>query len=161
MEIGRDLDCRVIQEPYTAFKSKGERRIANFLGKNSIQYRYEPAVAVHSEQDKPRIWYPDFYLPEFKSYIEYYGMAGKPCYDQGIKRKEDVYSKMGLDVMPVYPWMFKEDWKGYLMRGLKRNVDRQYRNLKTKPYWSGMQNTHYKGIPKSFSGYCRGHIGGY
>jgi hypothetical protein len=46
-------------------------------------------------------WYPDFHLPEFETYIEYYGLAGKQDYDKGIKTKEAVYSKMGLDVISV------------------------------------------------------------
>ena len=45
------------------FKSKGERRIAYFLDSNSIKYKYEPGVLVDSVGQKPRIWYPDFYLP--------------------------------------------------------------------------------------------------
>ena len=156
MDANSNLDYRLMKESYGNFKSEGERRIASFLKGNSIKYRYEPALAVNSEQGKPRIWYPDFYLPEFKTYIEYYGMAGKPCYDQGIKQKENVYSKMGLDVVSVYPWMFKEDWKGYLMKGLKRNIDRQYRSFNRTPYWRRKAFSIYKGA-KPFVGYRRGH----
>lgn len=159
MDVNQNLDYRLMKGPKGNFKSKGERKIASFLGENSIKYKYEYALAVHSEQGKLRIWYPDFYLPEFKSYIEYYGMAGKPCYDQGIKQKESVYSKMGLDVVSVYPWMFKEDWKGYLMKGLKRNIDRQYRSFIRAPYWRS-QAPIYKGV-KPLLGYRRGYTGRY
>jgi hypothetical protein len=55
-------------------------------------------------------------------------------YDKGIKVKESAYLKSGLDVIPVYPWMFSEDWRGYLMRELKRRTIRSYRSLPTKPY---------------------------
>jgi len=117
------------------FKSEGERRIAYFLEDNSIRYQYEPGVLVNSD-DKPRIWYPDFHLPEFATYIEYFGLAGKQDYDKGIKTKETVYSKMGLNVMPVYPWMFAEDWQGYIMKELKNVTVQRYRKLMNKPYWS-------------------------
>ena len=50
------------------FKSEGERRIAYFLDDNRIRYQYEPGVLVNTAYDKPRIWYPDFHLPEFASY---------------------------------------------------------------------------------------------
>ncbi len=40
------------------FKSKGERRIADFLDNNRIQYQYEAGVLVYQAKDKPRIWYP-------------------------------------------------------------------------------------------------------
>ncbi len=47
------------------FKSDGERRIAYFLDTNLIKYQYEPGVLVNAAENKPRIWYPDFHLPEF------------------------------------------------------------------------------------------------
>ena len=81
-------------------------------------------------------WYPDFHLAEFATYIEYFGLAGKQDYDKGIKTKEAVYSKMGLDVISVYPWMFAEDWHGYIMKELKNVTVQRYRKLINKPYWS-------------------------
>ena len=118
------------------FKSEGERRIAYFLGSNSIKYIYEPGVLINSAQQKPRIWYPDFYLPEFGAYVEYYGLVGNQNYVKGIKTKESMYSKIGMDVIPVYPWMFNKNWRGYIMKELKRTTHRRYRNLMTKKYWS-------------------------
>ena len=117
------------------FKSKGESKIAYFLDDNLIKYQYEPGVLVKGKRDKNRIWYPDFYLPEFKSYIEYYGMTGSRAYAHGIKAKEAVYKQMGMDVISVYPWMFRENWKGYVMRELERNTARKYKSLMAKPYW--------------------------
>ena len=119
---------------YPKFKSEGERRIAYFLYNNSIKYKYESGILINSDS-KPRIWYPDFHLPEFETYIEYFGLAGNSNYDKGIKTKETMYSKMGLDVIPVYPWMFAEDWEGYIMKGLKNVTAHRYRNLMNKPYW--------------------------
>ena len=122
------------------FKSKGEKKIAYFLDQNSIKYQYEPALILESRMDKPRIWYPDFHLPDFKTYIEYFGMTGDLCYERGIKRKETAYARSGVNVISVYPWMFNENWKGYIMDELKRNVSRQHRNLSNKPYWISSQN---------------------
>ena len=132
----QNLESTIIDHTRAKFKSSGERRIANFLDKNCIKYQYEPAVLVNTGDNRPRIWYPDFYLPEFKNYIEYFGMAGNHAYDEGIKRKESVYLKMGLDVLSIYPWMFNENWQGYVMKQLERNIKRQYRTLMEKPYWS-------------------------
>ncbi|NIO22376.1 MAG: hypothetical protein GTN76_17035, partial [Candidatus Aenigmarchaeota archaeon] len=83
-------------------------------------YHYEPGVLVNSVYEKPRIWYPDFYLPEFGAYIEYFGLVGKQNYDGGIKTKEDAYSKTGLEVIPVYPWTFAGNWQGYIMKELEQ-----------------------------------------
>ncbi len=126
------------------FKSEGERRIAYFLDTNSIAYQYEPGVLVNSSGNKQRIWYPDFYLPEFKTYIEYYGLVGNQNYASGIKTKESVYSKMRLDVISVYPWMFNENWERYIMKELERTAVRRYKNLMGKGYWSKQRSTPYR-----------------
>ena len=137
------------------FKSEGELRIASFLDSNSIRYQYEPGILVRFPYDKARIWYPDFYLPEFGSYIEYYGLVGRQNYDRGIKTKETVYFKMGIDVIPVFPWTFTEDWEGYIMKELETKTIDAYKNLMSKPYWSERgsgsqpyaphhQSSHYK-----------------
>ena len=131
------------------FKSEGERRIAYFLKDNSIRYQYESGVLINSD-NKPRIWYPDFHLPEFGTYVEYYGLAGKQDYDKGIKTKEATYSKMGLNMVPVYPWMFAEDWKGYIMKELKNVTVQRYRKLMSKPYWSRTSSRPYCNSFRSF-----------
>lgn len=125
------------------FKSEGERRIAYFLDDNSIRYQYEPGILVQTSYDKTRIWYPDFYLPEFSSYIEYFGMVGKEGYNDGIKTKLSTYQQMGMDVIPVYPWTFSGDWHRYIMDKLESTTLRRYNNLKTKKYWSQRQAIPY------------------
>jgi hypothetical protein len=143
-------------------KSEGERKIARFLGENSIRYHYEPGILVHHPKGKPRIWYPDFHLPEFGVYIEYYGLCGRQNYDRGIKAKQSAYVKTGLKVIPVYPWTFNGDWKGYIMKELRDGSIQSYRNLMDKPYWrqgggvhhqsrvSHGQRVHYGGFKKGY-----------
>ena len=130
------LESRLDGYIQSDFKSAGERKIAYFLNNNLIDYRYEAGVLVNTTRKQPRIWYPDFYLPEFKSYVEYFGVQNDPAYVKGIKFKESAYRRMGINVIAMYPWMFKENWHGYLMRGLKRNTQHNYRRLMSKPYWS-------------------------
>ena len=116
------------------FKSEGERKIAYFLDENEIRYQYEPGVLVNTSYDKPRLWYPDFYLPEFASYIEYFGLAGKQNYDDGIKTKLSTYNKMGLHVIPLYPWTFSENWQKYIMNELETTTCRRYQSLMSTKY---------------------------
>jgi hypothetical protein len=134
------LEGKINQTDRNRYKSKGERKIADFLGCNNIQYLYEAPVLINSYDSKARIWYPDFYLPEFKTYIEYYGLAGNPDYDLGIKKKELSYQKSGIEVISLYPWSFRKDWRGYIMQELESNILRQYHDLMAKPYWS--KNNH-------------------
>ena len=126
---------QIVGQKTPQLKSEGELKIARFLEENSIKYHYEPGVLVYYPRDKPRIWYPDFYLPEFTTYIEYFGLSGKQQYDQGMKAKESIYSKMGLSVIPIFPWTFTENWEGYIMNELKQKTVDSYKNLMSKPYW--------------------------
>jgi len=139
------------------FKSQGERRIAYFLEDNLIRYQYEPGLLVNSGDKKPRIWYPDFYLPEFVTYIEYFGLAGEQNYDQGIRKKKEVYSAMGLDVIPLYPWNFCEDWQQYIMKEVEKITIRRYRDLMSKPYWPQNKSTTYHHNTPTRHGYHQGH----
>lgn len=134
--MGNGLEGRINQGDRSRYKSEGERKIADFLGRNKIRYLYEAPVLINSYDSKARIWYPDFYLPEFKTYIEYYGLAGDPDYDLGIKKKELSYQKSGIDVISIYPRMFRKDWRGYIMQELENNILRRYHDLMAKPYWS-------------------------
>jgi len=137
--MNQTLEHKLRDKERPKLRSEGERRIADFLEGNSIRYHYEPALLVNSDQ-KPRIWYPDFYLPEFGAYIEYFGLVGIQNYDDGIKRKETLYSKAGLAVIPVYPWAFSENWEEYIMSELRRITIDRYSNLMTKPYWTSRHN---------------------
>ena len=137
--MNQTLEHKLRNPEHTNLRSEGERRIAYFLEANSIKYQYEPALLINSDQ-KPRIWYPDFYLPEFTTYIEYFGLVGKQNYDDGIKRKETLYAKTGLEVIPVYPWTFSGDWEGHIMNELERITIHRYKSLMTKPYWAGHPN---------------------
>jgi hypothetical protein len=133
--MNQTLEHKLKDQGHPNLKSEGERRIAYFLESNSIKYHYEPPVLINSDE-KPRIWYPDFYLPEFGAYIEYFGLVGHQNYDNGIKIKETLYSKAGLEVIPVYPWTFTENWQEYIMNELEHITIRHYQNLMAKPYWS-------------------------
>ena len=124
------------------FRSEGERRIAYFLQDNQIKYSYEQGVLVNSPEGQQRIWYPDFYLPEFGAYIEYFGLAGRRNYDDGVKRKLKAYKEMGHEVISLYPWSFSEDWQGYVMSELRQVARKRYETLMTKPYWKNTRPTY-------------------
>ena len=124
-----NLDDRIHGE--YRLKSDGERRIAQFFDACSIRYLYEQGVLV-SDAGKPKIWHPDFYLPEFAAYVEYYGLAGNSDYDRGVQKKTRVYREMGLDVIPVYPRTFADDWQRYLLDTLGEITHRRAETLSQK-----------------------------
>jgi len=152
---------QIVGQKTPQLKSEGESKIARFLEENSIKYHYEPGVLIYYPRDKPRIWYPDFYLPEFGTYIEYFGLSGKQQYDQGTRVKESIYSKMGLSVIPIYPWTFTENWKGYIMNELKQKTLDSYKHLMSKPYWKQMQSGLTPCLPQAPTSHYRGSKKGY
>jgi hypothetical protein len=129
----------------TALRSQGERRIADFFDCSGIKYIYGSPTAV-THHGKVRIWYPDFYLPEYGLYIEYYGRTGDPDYDRGVAEKTAAYNASGLEVIPVYLDHLNHLWPDYLTREIQEIT--QYRtdlvSAKLLPYVLGF---HRRGFP--------------
>lgn len=71
-----------------AVQSRGEKRIGDWLAAKGIAYRYDERVMV-AGGDRIR---PDFYLPEFDLYIEYWGMD-TPEYVASRQRKQILYQR--------------------------------------------------------------------
>ncbi|CCQ34906.1 ATP-dependent DNA helicase PcrA protein [Halorhabdus tiamatea SARL4B] len=55
-------------------KSVAERRIANFLFRHQIKYRYEDRASWVESDEHHEVYRPDFYLPEYNIYIEHWGV---------------------------------------------------------------------------------------
>lgn len=68
----------------TAVQSQGERRIADYLSARKIEYVYDERYRI---ADDVAIR-PDFYLPEFDLYIEYWGMD---THDYQAHRQEKLF----------------------------------------------------------------------
>ena len=71
-----------------AVQSKGEKRIGDWLAAKGIAYRYDARMLIAGGE---RIR-PDFYLPEFDLYIEYWGMD-TPEYLASRQRKQILYQR--------------------------------------------------------------------
>lgn len=68
-------------------RSKSERDIDDFFFQNKIWHIYEPTYIEPTTQKKH---YPDFYLPDYNLYIEYFGMTD-PKYLENRERKITMY----------------------------------------------------------------------
>lgn len=80
----------------TLVQSDGERRIANHLTRQGIAYRYDERFRI-LEGYAIR---PDFYLPEFNVYIEYWGMDTAD-YKIGMLKKQKLYQQEGKQVISL------------------------------------------------------------
>jgi hypothetical protein len=79
-------------------QSAGERHIAEWLSANGIAYRYDNRFRII----KGYAIRPDFYLPEFDLYIEYWGMEGNLDYEIGMLEKKKLYQQSGKKLLSVY-----------------------------------------------------------
>ena len=83
-------------EDGTAVQSQGERRIGDFLSQRRIAYVYDERYRMAGDV---RIR-PDFYLPEFDLYIEYWGMD-TPEYVENMKKKLFLYQRAGKKLISL------------------------------------------------------------
>ena len=82
----------------TLVQSDGERRIAEWLAARGIAYRYDARLRI-IEGFQIR---PDFYLPEYDVYIEYWGMDTAD-YKIGMLKKQQLYQQQGKKLISLYP----------------------------------------------------------
>jgi len=82
----------------TLVQSTGERLIADWLFRNNIAYRYDERFRIIDGMAVR----PDFYLPEFDIYIEYWGM-NTADYKIGMLKKQKLYQQQGKKIISLYP----------------------------------------------------------
>lgn len=101
-------------------KSYGELDIANYLTQNGIVYVYEQAYPIDTRTSSFGQYHPDFYLPDFNLYIEYFGinrqgdvpsyfsgkngMSATQVYQEGIKWKRALHQQNGTRMIEVYAY---------------------------------------------------------
>ena len=91
-------------------RSKGEKIIADYLTRHNISYQYEA-------QAKTNDWFifkktisrPDFYLPQYDLYVEYWGLVDsinrrtKDRYTRTMRWKMAQYYKNNIHFVSIYP----------------------------------------------------------
>ena len=93
-----ELQKNIRAKDGTWVQSKGERLICETLGAERISYRYDERFRI---LDGYAIR-PDFYLPEFDVYIEYWGMDTAD-YKIGMLKKQKLYQQQGKRLISLYP----------------------------------------------------------
>ncbi len=93
-------------------KSEGE--VAVYMKKLGIKYLYEQPIFVWDENRRPRVWTPDFYLPDLGLYVE---VCGSKDFDYGYRKK--IYEKNGLSIVFVHWYKDKSKWQEHLKNMIK------------------------------------------
>jgi hypothetical protein len=82
----------------TVVQSDGERIIAEELAVLGIVFRYDNRFRIV----KGYAIRPDFYLPEFDLYIEYWGMEDNLDYQIGMMEKKKLYQQAGKKLVSLH-----------------------------------------------------------
>ena len=90
-------------------RSKAERIIADYLTQQKVIYQYESQARTNGWLIKSRISRPDFYLPQYNLYVEYWGLVDSPDrrtrnnYVRTMRWKMAQYHKNNVPFVSIYP----------------------------------------------------------
>lgn len=116
-------------------KSYGEMDIANFLVQNGVKYIYEKPYKIDTRTSKYGQYKPDFYLPEYDIYIEYFGinknglvpsyfqgsngMTATQKYQEAMEWKRELHTINNTIMIECYAY---EKFDGILLENLKEKL---------------------------------------
>lgn len=115
-------DCVTLQGERV--KSKAEKMIADYFYRNNIRYEYDKVAKTNAWIFKEKISRPDFYLPNYDVYVEYWGMIDvadkrkKSEYQRNMRWKMAQYHQNNIRFVSLYPsnlenldWIFRAKFK--------------------------------------------------
>ena len=91
-------------------RSKGERVIADYLTRHNVPYQYEAEATTNDWFIfRSRISRPDFYLPQYNLYVEYWGLVdladrgARDNYVRTMRWKMAQYHENNIQFVSLYP----------------------------------------------------------
>ena len=116
-------------------KSYGEMDIANFLAFNGINYVYEQPYKIDTNDAEHGQYKPDFYLPDYDIYIEYFGInkngevpayfsgshgkTASQAYRDSMAWKRETHTANGTVMIECFAY---EKLDGTLLQNLEKNL---------------------------------------
>jgi len=91
-------------------KSQAEKQIADYFYINKIKYSYESQAKTDLSAFRDNISKPDFFLPDYNVYVEFWGLidVSNPVlrnkYKEDMRWKKGHYYKNHLKFISLYPW---------------------------------------------------------
>ena len=96
-------------------KSFEELEIANYLTRNGIKFCYERDYEVRTETEEYRQYRPDFYLPDYRIYIEHHALdehgnapRGWKGYKERAEWQRGTHAKNGTKLIVTYSWQYRD-----------------------------------------------------
>jgi len=120
----REYGTRSTTNSGVEVRSRAEQRIAEYSEQNKICYEYEREIESGIWIFTEKVSRPDFYLPDYDVYVEYWGMldVDDECkraeYVRTMKYKMARYHDLGIKFISIYPknmknldWIFRKKFK--------------------------------------------------
>jgi len=120
----REYGVKSITERGEEVRSIGERKIADYFARNDINYVYEKVAKGKGLFFDYDISSPDFYLPDYDVYVEYWGLVDaddnftREEYVRNMKRKMAKYYENNIKFISIYPgnlenldWIFRRKFR--------------------------------------------------
>ena len=135
-------------------KSYGELEIANYLFCNNIKYIYEKEYKYDTTTYEYQQYTPDFYLPEYDIYIEYFGIdenndvapyIDKEKYNESIEWKRKLHKEKDTTMIETF---YYENKQGKLLKNLENKLKEHGVKICQKTdteIWNTIQNNN-KGL---------------
>jgi DNA helicase-4 len=105
-------------------RSRAEEQIANYFDSIGLRYQYEKQIETGIWIFTEKVSAPDFYLPDYDVYVEYWGMVNvdnnydRNKYQRAMKYKMARYYDLGIKFISIYPdnmknldWIFRKKFK--------------------------------------------------
>jgi len=92
--------CTIPTKSGIKVQSQGEKKIADWLYDNDIEFLYDTPMKVPGRRLPLR---PDFYLKGHKTVIEFFGLMDDLDYARSSTKKISIYWRMNLRVLCLYP----------------------------------------------------------
>lgn len=90
-------------------RSRAEQTIADYLESIGVRYEYERELFAHLWIFRRKVSCPDFHLPDYDIYVEYWGMLDvkndydRRKYERSMKYKMARYHELGIKFISLYP----------------------------------------------------------
>jgi hypothetical protein len=100
--------------------TRAEREVADVLKDLGIRWSYEHPVFVWDENNRPRVWAPDFYLVHFGIYIE---VCGSNQFDYTYRK--EIFENNGHRVIFLHLYKDKHKWGNHLLHYLQLFMEKR------------------------------------
>ena len=92
------------------YDSKAEQEVADYFKRKNIIFHHHPQIKLDQTYGPITIPFkkilvePDFFLPEFEVYVEYWGLIDNPEYKKNsYDKKKKLYKDNDIDFISLYP----------------------------------------------------------